>query len=111
MRRPPRGVTLADMKVVERGLARCPRCVAIADYSFVECGPNSIRYEVKCQRCGEAYSEESYTVPTRLGAQLEKFTDPPTPNGAVDKVPSRLAADLRQWWASTAAVRYRLTRH
>ena len=111
MWRPPGGLTLADMKVVERGLARCPRCVAVADYSFVECGPNSIRYEVKCKRCGEAYSEESYTVPTRFGAQLEKFPDPPAPQYTVDKVPSRLVADLRQWWASTAAVRNRLSRH
>lgn len=43
--------------VVERGLARCPRCVAVADYAFVESGPNSIRYEVRCSRCGEDYCE------------------------------------------------------
>jgi hypothetical protein len=43
--------------VVERGLARCPRCVAVADYTFVESGPNSLRYEVHCRRCGEAYCE------------------------------------------------------
>jgi hypothetical protein len=43
--------------VVERGLARCPRCVAVADYSFIESGPNSLRYEVHCGRCGEAYCE------------------------------------------------------
>lgn len=43
--------------VVERGLARCPRCVAVADYTFVESGPNSLRYEVHCERCGEDYRE------------------------------------------------------
>ena len=43
--------------VVERGLARCPRCVAVADYTFVESGPNSLRYEVRCGRCGEYYCE------------------------------------------------------
>jgi len=43
--------------VVERGLARCPRCVAVADYTFVESGPNSLRYEVNCSKCGEAYCE------------------------------------------------------
>jgi hypothetical protein len=45
------------VKVVERGLARCPRCVAVADYTFVESGPNSLRYEVRCGRCGEEYCE------------------------------------------------------
>jgi hypothetical protein len=45
------------VKVVERGLARCPRCVAVADYTFVESGPNCLRYEVRCGRCGEEYRE------------------------------------------------------
>jgi hypothetical protein len=48
--------------VVERGLARCPRCVAVADYIFVESGPNSLRYEVQCGRCGEAYCEVHTSV-------------------------------------------------
>lgn len=43
--------------VVERGLARCPRCVAVADYTFVESGSNSLRYEVQCGKCGESYCE------------------------------------------------------
>lgn len=43
--------------VVERGLARCPRCVAVADYTFVESGSNSLRYEVRCGKCGESYCE------------------------------------------------------
>ena len=52
-----------DMSVVvERGLARCPRCVAVADYTFVESGPNSVRYEVRCGKCGEAYCEVNTPV-------------------------------------------------
>jgi hypothetical protein len=43
--------------VVERGLARCPRCVAVADYTFTELGPGSLSYEVDCKRCGERYRE------------------------------------------------------
>ena len=43
--------------VVERGLARCPRCVAVADYVFIELGPNSLAYQVDCRRCGERYRE------------------------------------------------------
>lgn len=48
--------------VVERGLARCPRCVAVADYTFVESGPNAVRYEVRCRKCGEAYTEVNTPV-------------------------------------------------
>jgi hypothetical protein len=53
----PNGSAAAVSVVVERGLARCPRCVAVADYTFVESGPNSLRYEVRCGRCGEDYCE------------------------------------------------------
>lgn len=48
--------------VVERGRARCPRCVAVADYTFVESGPNCVRYEVRCGTCGEAYCEVNTPV-------------------------------------------------
>ena len=44
--------------VVERGLARCPRCVSVADYAFIEY-PRGMRYEVRCRKCGECYEEES----------------------------------------------------
>lgn len=43
--------------VIERGQARCPRCVAVADYFFIESSPNLLRYEVNCGRCGEQYRE------------------------------------------------------
>ncbi|MGP4055839.1 hypothetical protein ACTWP6_13620 [Mycobacterium sp. 4D054] len=52
-------------RVVERGLARCPRCVAVADYVFIESDRNVVRYEVRCRKCGECYREDS-----RPGAPL-----------------------------------------
>ena len=57
--------------VVERGLARCPRCVAVADYTFVESGPNSLRYEVRCGRCGEAYCEVHEPVAPNFSSAIE----------------------------------------
>jgi hypothetical protein len=49
--------------VVERGSARCPRCVAVADYTFIESELDMVRYEVHCRSCGEVYSEESSLAP------------------------------------------------
>lgn len=63
-------------KVVESGLARCPRCVSVADYVFLETrsGRESsngqwspgecwgLRYEVRCRKCGECYGEDSRPV-------------------------------------------------
>lgn len=49
--------------VVERGSARCPHCVAVADYTFVESELDMVRYEVHCHSCGEVYSEESSLAP------------------------------------------------
>ena len=49
--------------VVESGLARCPRCVSVADYVFIETGSGrecgGLRYEVRCRKCGEYYGEDS----------------------------------------------------
>lgn len=71
------------MSVVERGLARCPRCVAVADYAFVESGPNSLRYEVNCRRCGEAYCEVHNPVTpdftAAAGALVVRPRDPEAP--------------------------------
>lgn len=53
--------------VIERGQARCPYCVAVAAYSFVELGPNLLRYEVNCKGCGEAYRERVGPVPPKPG--------------------------------------------
>ena len=63
--------------VVERGLARCPRCVAVADYAFVESGPNSMRYEVNCGRCGEAYCEVHSPVAPDFAAAVDALVVPP----------------------------------
>ena len=56
--------------VVERGLARCPRCVSVADYVFIETvaqrtserAAGGLRYEVRCRKCGECYGEDSRPV-------------------------------------------------
>lgn len=42
--------------VVEEGAARCPRCMAIADYRFYERDGN-VLYEVSCRPCGNVHSE------------------------------------------------------
>ncbi len=60
--------------VVERGLARCPRCVSMADYVFIECEPSGMRYEVRCRKCGECYGEDMR--PAAPGAQLV-LAEPP----------------------------------
>lgn len=49
--------------VVERGSARCPRCVAVADYAFIEDEFDVFRYEVHCRSCGEVYSEVNCLAP------------------------------------------------
>ena len=72
--------------VVERGLARCPRCVAVADYTFVESGPNSLRYEVNCGKCGEAYCEVHTPVAPDFRAAGDALVviPPPTPPTAFE---------------------------
>ena len=66
--------------VVERGLARCPRCVAVADYVFVETlqrPPNGLRYEVRCRKCGECYREDSRPVANLPAVVIESLRWPP----------------------------------
>jgi hypothetical protein len=90
------GWTIAVMNVVvERGLARCPRCAASADYCFIECGTEAIRYEIECRMCGEQYCEENSTSPVTFS--IASFV-PPTP--AVEPAPgaaARLVTELRRW--------------
>jgi hypothetical protein len=79
-----RGTTMVAMElgtesVIERGRARCPHCVAVADYYFVELGPNLMRYEVDCARCGEVYCEEHGPVPPSFGALAPVPDWNPTP--------------------------------
>jgi hypothetical protein len=87
--------------VVERGLARCPRCAASADYCFIECGTEAIRYEIECRMCGELYCEENSTAPVTFSTA--SFV-PPAP--AVEPAPgasARLVTELRRWWSATAS--------
>jgi len=72
--------------VVERGLARCPRCVAVADYTFIESGPNSLRYEVHCGKCGEAYREVHNPVAPDFTAAVDALVvlPPPVPPTAFE---------------------------
>jgi hypothetical protein len=44
---------------VESGRARCPRCMAWAEYRFLDRGENKLEYEVKCGACGNVHSEVS----------------------------------------------------
>ena len=65
-------------RVVERGLARCPRCVAVADYVFIESERNVVRYEVRCRKCGECYGEDSRPgVAVAVGAEEPSIQWPP----------------------------------
>ncbi|WNG87871.1 hypothetical protein C6A87_000845 [Mycobacterium sp. ITM-2016-00317] len=65
-------------RVVERGLARCPRCVAVADYVFIESERNVVRYEVRCRKCGGCYGEDSRPgVPGTVGADEASIQWPP----------------------------------
>jgi hypothetical protein len=86
--------------VVERGLARCPRCVAVADYAFVESGPNSVRYEVHCGKCGQAYREVHTPVTPDFTAAVDALVVPP-PIAA----PTALALQRARFAAWCAAAR------
>ncbi|KQY07107.1 hypothetical protein ASD37_13555 [Mycobacterium sp. Root135] len=56
--------------------------MAVADYTFVESGPNSLRYEVNCGKCGEAYCEVHTPVApdfTAVGDALVVIPQPVPP--------------------------------
>ncbi|BDX34790.1 hypothetical protein TUM20985_53370 [Mycobacterium antarcticum] len=44
--------------IVERGTARCPRCMAQTPYCFREDDGGLLRYEVSCAPCGFDYVED-----------------------------------------------------
>jgi hypothetical protein len=73
--------------VIERGRAHCPRCVAVAEYCFIESGPDLLRYEVSCADCGESYREKLGPVPAKLG--VVATTEPWLPAAQVAIVPLR----------------------
>lgn len=78
--------------VIERGQARCPYCVATAEYRFIERERNLIRYEVHCHRCDGRYREKlGVAVPN-----LPVLADPWLPAEQVAAVPvgERLRAAL-----------------
>ena len=83
--------------VVERGQARCPRCVAVADYAFVELGPELLRYEVSCRGCGEQYREKLGPVPQPAGVLATVDVWPPVPPPPPVPVRERL-----QVWVESA---------
>jgi hypothetical protein len=104
--------------VVERGKARCPRCVAVAEYSFVELGPNLLRYEVNCVGCGEIYREKLGPVTPKAGVLatvddwLPAIPEPSVPlrermDGWIGTVRSRAAALSASSTSALASLRAR----
>lgn len=53
---------------VERGRARCPRCMAWAEYRFLEWGEDRLEYQVQCDACGHLHSEVTVVPTTRTAA-------------------------------------------
>ncbi len=53
---------------VERGRTRCPRCMAWADYQFLDRGENTLEYEVRCAACGHVHSEVNVLTTPRTAA-------------------------------------------
>jgi hypothetical protein len=97
--------------VVERGLARCPYCVAVTRYVFLENESNSLCYEVDCERCGQRYREHSSPVDWATSAAPRIDIVPPPPAGPtplrqlrnraheLGAVLMRRTADLVRAWA------------
>jgi hypothetical protein len=85
--------------VVERGLARCPRCAASADYCFIECGTEAIRYEIECRSCGELYFEENSTSPTAFRTENLWVAQPAPAGEPTPGAQERVVAEFRRWWA------------
>jgi hypothetical protein len=45
------------MVAVEHGRTRCPRCMAWAEYRFLDRGDDTLEYEVRCGACDNVHSE------------------------------------------------------
>ena len=82
--------------VVERGKARCPRCVAVAEYSFTECDVDHVRYEIRCPRCHEVYVEVTCTGPTVFSTDVEQYEYSRSPHDG--EALTRAVEELRQRW-------------
>ena len=74
--------------------------MAVADYTFVESGSNSLRYEVNCGKCGEAYCEVHTPVAPGFATVVDALVvlPPPVP-------PSAFAMRKRQAVAWLVGVR------
>jgi hypothetical protein len=81
--------------VVERGVARCPRCAATADYCFTECGADAIRYEISCRHCGEQYREEHAVGATTFDLDV------------ADVAPIPVAPPAARWWQRLLTMTHR----
>jgi hypothetical protein len=86
-------------KVVERGLARCPRCATTADYVFIESDSNVTRYEVRCRSCGEVYSENS--VSWTLAAARDEEPLMQWPPDCEPVAPRDWGIEVRAWMAGS----------
>lgn len=45
------------MNTLERGTTRCPRCMALTGYQFIDRGDQTLLYEVRCESCSNVYTE------------------------------------------------------
>ena len=45
------------MVALEHGRTRCPRCMASAEYRFLDRGDDTLEYEVRCGACDNVHSE------------------------------------------------------
>jgi hypothetical protein len=104
----PGGRRMAAMNVVERGVARCPRCVAVAEYSFTECESDYVRYEIRCPRCSEVYIEVTCTGPTVFSTDVERYEySRPQRDG---EALTRAVEELRQRWNTLMGAGVRVIR-
>ena len=70
-----------------------------ADYAFIESDSNVTRYEVRCRRCGEVYSEDSVSWALAVARDDAPLQWPPDnePVAARD-----WTVELRAWLDSSA---------
>ena len=56
------------MVTVERGRTRCPRCMKMSEYQFLDRGDDTLEYEVRCPD-GHVHSEvTAVSTPTVTAA-------------------------------------------
>lgn len=101
--------------IVESGLARCPRCVSVADYVFIESRSGreyrGLRYEVRCRKCGEHYGEDSRPVPRHPVVVAEPPIEWPPDREPVEPVDWRAELNRRLSAASQGIRRLSVASH